>query len=66
MSKDPTQMVRVKRSLLQSMRVEFPHFTTDNDRIANIFEQHKKTQGMINGIGGFIYGRKNWKKVKIK
>lgn len=61
-----TAMVRVNRNLLANLRMELPHFSTDNDRIANIFDEHRRLQGAISGIGGFLYGKGNWKKIAGK
>ncbi len=64
--REPTVMVRVKRNLLTSMRLEFPNMSTDNSRIESLFENHKKFQGAINGLGGFLYGKTNWQKIGKK
>lgn len=63
---EKTIMVRVKRNLVSNLRLEFPSSTSDSNRIATLFDQHKRLQGALNGVGGFIYGSQTWKKIKQK
>ncbi len=66
MGNNNTQMVRVQKNLIQSIRLEFPSLTNDNNRIASLFDQHRRLQGAVNGVGGFLYGSKTWKKITQK
>ena len=60
--KEPTRMVRVRVSLLNGLRNEFPNVGSDSDRIANTFDYYRKIQQGVNGLGSFIYGKNQWKK----
>ena len=59
--KERTVHVRVRQSLINGLRHEFPNVSTDSDRVANCFDYYRKVQGTIDNVGGFIYG-KAWKK----
>lgn len=64
--KEKTRLVRVRVSLLDGLRSEFPNVSTDGDRVANVFDYYRKVQSGVNGLGSFIYGKRTWKKVTKK
>ena len=64
--KESTIHIRVKKSLITGLRTEFPNITTDNDRVASIYDYYKNIQGGIDKVGGFLYGKKTWKKAYKK
>ena len=59
---EKTNHIRVKVSLLDNMRKEFPTISSDGDRVATIFDHYKKVQSTIDNVGGFLYGKQAWKK----
>ena len=61
--KESTRHIRVKVSLLDGLRNEFPNVGSDSDRVANAFDYYCKVQKGVNGLGSFIYGKQGWKKV---
>ena len=64
--KEPTVHIRVRSSVLSIMRSEYPHLSTDGDRVATILDDHIKTKAIVNKVGGFIYGKKSWNKAYLK
>ena len=64
--KEPTTHLRVSRNLLNGLRQEFPNISTDGDRIATCFYYYKNIQGTVDKVGGFLYGKKVWKKAYKK
>ena len=64
--REPTVHVRVKRSLMNGLREEFPSISSDGDRVATCFYYYKNVQGTVDKVGGFLYGKKNWKKAYKK
>jgi hypothetical protein len=64
--KERTTHIRVRVNLLNGLRNEFPNISTDNDRIASVYDYYTKVQKGINTVGGFIYGKRAWKKAVKK
>ena len=60
--KEKTRHIRVRQSLLKGLRDEFPNISTDGDRVASMFYYYKNVQGTVDKVGGFLYGKKTWKK----
>ena len=61
-----TRMMRIEKQLLDNLRINFPSVSTDNDRVASLLDQHIRFKGAVNGIGGFLYGSKTWKRLNKK
>ena len=64
--KEKTVHIRVNKSLLNGLRTEFPNITTDSDRVASVYDYYKNIQTGIDKVGGFLYGKKTWKKAYKK
>ena len=58
---EKTTHIRIRKSLISGLRIQFPSIKSDDDRIATCFDYYKNVQGTIDNVGGFIYGNK-WKK----
>ena len=61
-----TRMMRIEKQLLDNLRINFPSVRSDNDRVASLLDQHIRFQGAVNGVGGFLYGSKTWKRLNKK
>lgn len=73
MSDKKTKLVRIRESTLKKSRAALPSVKTDADRFDLIFntsavrvEGKLKEKDFLNNLGGFVFGKTNWKKIGKK
>ena len=63
---EKTRHIRLRESLIGNLRKEFPNVTSDGDRVAMVYDYYRNIQQGIDKVGGFLYGKKQWKKAYKK